>query len=106
MCDYTHPYAGGERGEDGVEQHVREQRGEVAERLVCVLGDDDGVAPSSQGGPAVAFGWRQGHIRLPLQHLETNGTALHKLCEQCEKNIMYMFGEDFPNIKFPNVKYF
>lgn len=65
LSGYTHPCAGGEGGEDGVEGDVGEQRGEVAERLVGVLGHDDSVAASSHGGPAVTVGRKQSAVQLP-----------------------------------------
>ena len=67
----THPCAGGAGGVDGVEQDVGEKRDEVAERLVSVVGDDDGVASSSDSWPAVTLSWRQSEVLLPPQHLET-----------------------------------
>lgn len=67
----THPCAGGAGGVDGVEQDVGEERDEVAERLVSVVGDDDGVASSSDSWPAVTLSWRQSEVLLPPQHLET-----------------------------------
>ncbi len=64
-CGCTYSYAGGVGGEDGVEQDVGEERGEVAERLVSVVGDDDSVASSSNSWPAVTVSWRQSIVLLP-----------------------------------------
>lgn len=48
-----------------------EEWGEVAEWLVAVVGDDEGVASSSHSWPAVTVSRRQGAVLLPPQHLET-----------------------------------
>lgn len=54
-----------------------EDRGEVADWLVGILGDDDSVAPSSQSWPAVTVSWRQSFVLFPPQHLEMEWS----LCE-------------------------
>lgn len=48
-----------------------EERGEVADWLLGVVGHDDGVESSSHSWPAVTVSWRQTAVLLPPQHLET-----------------------------------
>lgn len=50
---------------------MSEEGRQVAERLLGIVGDDDGVASSSHSWPAVPVGCGQSVVVLPPQHLET-----------------------------------
>lgn len=66
-----------------------EERAKVAERLVSIVGDDDGVEPLSHSWPAATVSWRQRAVLLPPQHLETD----QLLCEtQVEFKDVAWFG--------------
>lgn len=51
-----------------------EERSQVTEGLLSVGGDDERVASSSHGGPAVTIGWRQSVVLLPPQRLHAQST--------------------------------